>query len=389
MTAISSPGGDGVSTRSRAIRAPPALSLDEQRSIERQVRTAALAAARNNIASGDLDRIVSLATDDFTLGAPARSMADRITLAVSLAEAVEKTHAPFNWLSATPQQIEAYRAAMGLLGHHHLAGLTNLASNGGGGGASGGSGATRASGETSAVTSTAYDHALNSSERSVFNSLAKQYGAGAANGAIGFAHQIGAPVDLARKFIKLDESNRGELHHFVDGIRNDPNLTPEQRKQKIEAFRKAHPKIGRTLTNDDVERIIRNDVKQKVKPGNESSVHTKSQSERTIENRQIGAEGPVEKNRRNIAAQVNADPTNGQSDEDKALAFLHARSTQNSAGRPNPSHDQSGGGSASQRDASLHPSTQTKSPPATTKVNGDEKTDARHARRAVPTNPVV
>jgi hypothetical protein len=117
-----------------------AASLAEQMDIARQVRTAAQVAAKYNIADAALDRIVSLATDDFALGAPSRSMADRISLAVSLAEATNNSRAPFNWLSATPQQIEAARLAGTLPLHGGLHGLTHVASADGKGGASGGSG---------------------------------------------------------------------------------------------------------------------------------------------------------------------------------------------------------------------------------------------------------
>lgn len=303
MTAISSPGGDGVSAHSRGIRAPPSLSLDEQQSIERQVRTAALAAARNNIAQGDLDRIVSLATDDFSLGAPARSMADRINLAVSLAEAVEKTHAPFNWLSATPQQIEAYRAAMGLLGHHHFAGFTNFTSNGGGGGAGGSGGGTRmASGETPA-TSTAYDQALNSSERSVFNSLSKQYGPAAANGALAFARDLGTTPDMARKLIRLDQNERHDLKGFINEARN---LPPEEQRKRAEEWSKKHK--GK-LSPNDLLKLIRDDAKKNVKPGNEGSVHDKSQNERTADNQRIGIQNRVESDHRTKVADLNHNPS--------------------------------------------------------------------------------
>jgi hypothetical protein len=109
---------------------------------------------------------------------------------------------------------------------------------------------------TARHSSETYKNALSSSEGAVFDSLAKTYGSEAAHSALDFANRLNATPDMARKFVKLDQGSRGELEGFVDGVRDDPSLTPEQKKAKVQEFRKKHPKIGKTLTDEDLLKII-------------------------------------------------------------------------------------------------------------------------------------
>jgi hypothetical protein len=58
------------------------------------------------------------------------------------------------------------------------------------------------------------------------------------NSAIDYARHIGASEDMARKFIKLDQNNRDNLHRFVDDMRKNTQLSEaEQKEMKLTRFR--------------------------------------------------------------------------------------------------------------------------------------------------------
>ncbi len=115
------------------------------------------------------------------------------------------------------------------------------------------------------------------------------------NSAIDYARHIGASEDMARKFIKLDQSNRDNLHRFVDDMRKNQHLSEAEQKEKITKFRKENPEIGKTLTDQDILGIIRGKSKAEVALKSvQTAAHDDSQSKLVAEQRASGLEKRVE-----------------------------------------------------------------------------------------------
>jgi hypothetical protein len=124
------------------------------------------------------------------------------------------------------------------------------------------------------------------------------------NSAIDFARHIGASEDMARKFIKLDQTNRDNLHRFVDDMRKNTQLSEADQKEKVAKFRKENPDIGKTLTDQDILGIIRGKSKADVKLEGENAPHDKTQADRVSEEAKLGIQGKVQAQHSATAAKL-------------------------------------------------------------------------------------
>jgi hypothetical protein len=152
---------------------------------------------------------------------------------------------------------------------------------------------------------------------SIYKALAAEgYTPGQITSAINYARDLGTSEDMARKFIKLDQTSRDDLHTFVDGIRNDPTLTDEQKQAKVAEYRKQHPKAAKVLTDKDMLKIIRGDEKLNVqRQGVQQHIHDGSQVDRATLNHAVGVDQIV-------AAAHRADVAKSESKPEEAAANL-------------------------------------------------------------------
>jgi hypothetical protein len=281
--------------------------------------TAAFNAAGVPNPPGDLANIVASyvksATRDIPLNQIAYMTPGSGTLGTSAATGVTMF---FNAL--TPAQRDAVKQGVNPLDPAAMMKFTAMINGTAAGGGIGGireGGAGRATSET-------YTREL--AGGSVFKALSTEgHSPAQINSAIDYARTLGTSEDMARKFIKLDKTSRDDLQTFVDDVRNDPALTDEQKAAKVTAFRKAHPKIGKTLTDQDVLKVIRGDDKQQIKlRGAETSVHEDSQEQKTADNLRVGvAQRTQAQHRADVAsAEHTPDELKQNADELVALAGL-------------------------------------------------------------------
>ena len=216
----------------------------------------------------------------------------------------------------TPQQREAAKAGVNpldpaavlkfnaMMNHQLNAGGSLLAKGDGLGG--GGNGR---------VSSEAYTREL--AGGSVYKALASEgYTPGQITSAINYARELGTSEDMARKFVKLDKASRDDLHTFVDGIRNDPTLSDEQKQAKVAEYRKQHPKAAKVLSDKDMLQIIRGDDKRQIKATNaQDHAHDLTQADRVELNEGLNVERKVE-------AKHRADVAKSESKPDETAASL-------------------------------------------------------------------
>jgi hypothetical protein len=143
------------------------------------------------------------------------------------------------------------------------------------------------------------------------------------NSAMEFARHIGASDDMARKFIKLDQNNRENLHRFVDDMRKNPAKTPEEENAKIEEFRKKNPDAAKHLSPEDIRKIIRGDDKKKIDLKGEQLPFDESHKDRIADNKTLGAEKKIDAQHTATAAR-NADQGTRQSTIDSLEALANA-----------------------------------------------------------------
>jgi hypothetical protein len=319
MAVIPSPGRDNTPARSRApIGAPRARQNYTQAQIEQAVEGMMMRLSAghgfNAAAARQIAQLIGPYVNDANTGIPPGGVLignqafERMVLEkapallsdtndpatrAALARLAQQQNA-----SASPLLTPAQMAALGLTGGF---------AGGGQGRSDGGSTGTRSS-SSDQTSSTTYDATLVSSESGVFNSLAKMYGAEAAHSAIDFSRDLGTTPDMARKFIKLDEPNREAFRDFVESIRNDSTLSPEQKEQKVEEFRKTHPG-SKVLTKGDMLKIIKDGDKKQIElKGRQAGVHGESQEDRLKDNRQAGVEKSVETAHKQTVAQLEKNP---------------------------------------------------------------------------------
>lgn len=146
--------------------------------------------------------------------------------------------------------------------------------------------------------------------------------------AIDFARHIGASDDMARKFIKLDQPNRDNLHRFVNDMRsNNQHLSEAEQKEKIAKFRKENPDIGKTLTDQDILGIIRGKSKSDVKlEGEQRTAHDYKQSTLSEKQRALGIDTQIEARHQGTIAQLIRKPEINAA-EDAELAAIAKRHT--------------------------------------------------------------
>lgn len=78
--------------------------------------------------------------------------------------------------------------------------------------------------------------------------IGQGYSTGQIVSAAGYAGDLGVNAGAyAGKFVKLDGDDRGKLTSFVDGLRDDPTLSDDEKRRRADAFAKANPRMGRIL----------------------------------------------------------------------------------------------------------------------------------------------
>jgi hypothetical protein len=194
------------------------------------------------------------------------------------------------------------------------------------------------SGRGSSASSDTYTREL--AGGSLFKTLAGEgYNPAQIASAINYARDLGTSDEMARKFIKLDQTSRDDLHSFVDSIRSDPTLSEEQKAAKVSEFREQHPKIGKTLTDQDVLKTIRGDDKKRIKAENvQSYTHDRTQNDSVELNRNAGVEKKVEANHRADVVSVERKPDEVKSELDVFAAIAaKARSREVAEVKPDAS----------------------------------------------------
>ena len=173
---------------------------------------------------------------------------------------------------------------------------TGATQAGGRGGDSGGSSKgslLNSSSGSGRVTSTSYTQELAGGP--TYKALIEQgYKPAHVTSAIDYARHIGASEDMARKFIKMNQSSRENLHRFVDDMRKNPAKTKEEEDAKIGEYYKKNPGARKHLTPEDIRKIIRGDEKNKVELKGEQAPHEQTQAGRVLDNTKLGTEKQVE-----------------------------------------------------------------------------------------------
>ena len=185
-------------------------------------------------------------------------------------------------------------------------------------------GGSRVQGGTEKVSSTTYGRELTGGGPTYSALLDQGYKPAHITSAIDFARHIGASEDMARKFIKMDQSSRENLHRFVDDMRKNPAKTKEEENAKIEEFRKKNPDAAKHLTPDDIRKIIRGDEKKNIRLEGEKAPHEATQDERVAANKRLGIEKAVEARHDATVANLSRKP-DGNSTEDAELAAIAKR----------------------------------------------------------------
>jgi hypothetical protein len=155
------------------------------------------------------------------------------------------------------------------------------------------------------------------------------------NSAIDYARHIGASEDMARKFIKLDQNNRDNLHRFVDDMRKSPQLSEAEQKEKIAKFRKENPDIGKTLTDQDILGIVRGKSKAEVKlNGEQGAAHDDKHNKLIDEQRTQGIEKKIDAQHGATVADLSKKPDVNKAEDAELAAIAKQRAAPETPAQP-------------------------------------------------------
>ncbi len=156
------------------------------------------------------------------------------------------------------------------------------------------------------------------------------------NSAMEFARHIGASEDMARKFIKMDQKSKENLHRFVDDMRSNPAKTPEEENAKIEEWRKKNPGAAKHLTPEDIRKIIRGDDKSKVQlKGEQEAGHDDTQGELVAEQRKLGVERAIDSQHAIASTKLRKNDKTAKDDLDILTAGIAKAEKQEGVKQPN------------------------------------------------------
>lgn len=317
---MSTPSDTTTSPRASHHRAPPSgvaqhePSAAERVQMEHGVRTAAVMAAQ--MEGGSLPRAVLdfiVASSDWRQ--PRQALESR---AASIANHVVNDVKAPNFSGAHPNDVAVYLASIGRqFGDYrrHQAMLAGSRED-----------ANADTTTTSASRGSAYTRELGGE---TYNALARQgYRPEHIHSAIGFARDLGTSDEMAKKFIRMDHQSRDRVRDFMTEIESDPSLTPEQKQERIRQFRQ-DPKIGKHLTEHDLNRILEDRTRRRLElRGEQVTAFELSQAAIVADQQQSGIQRQVERQHNATVATLNARPEANHAEDDELAAIASRRVAQ-------------------------------------------------------------